>query len=72
LKLSPNDQIELMPFLQAYAYQGDNQAVKKISSIINSEKWYKYQACRVLRGMSDQGFALQPEMSAYVEKLFCE
>jgi hypothetical protein len=69
---TPNDQIELIPFLQAYAYLGDFQSVKKISTIINSERWYKFQACQVLRGMSDQGFALEPEMNASVDKLFCD
>jgi hypothetical protein len=71
LELAPNDQIELMPFLQAYAYLGDTQKVKQISTIINAEAWYKLQACQVLQGMSEHGYALQPDMQAYTDKLFC-
>jgi hypothetical protein len=69
--LTPNDQIELMPFLQAYAYLGDQPKVKQIASIINAEPWYRLQACQVLRGMGDQGYPLGPDMQAYVDKLFC-
>ena len=69
--LTPNDQIELMPFLQAYAYLGDKQAVKQLSTIINAQDWYKLQTCQVLHGMADQGYPLQPDMQAYADKLFC-
>ena len=71
LELTPNDQIELMPFLQAFAYLGDTQKVRQISTIVNAEAWYKLQACQVLGGMAEQGFPLQPDMSAYTDKLFC-
>ena len=70
-QLTPNDQIELIPFLQAFAYLGDTQTVKQISSVINAEAWYKLQACQVLQGMAEQGYPLQPDMQAYTDKLFC-
>ena len=60
-----------MPFLQAYAYLGDKQAVKQLSTIINAQDWYKLQTCQVLHGMADQGYPLQPDMQAYADKLFC-
>jgi hypothetical protein len=71
LELTPNDQIELIPFVQAFAYLGDEQKVKQISTIINADDWYKLQACQILGGMSDQGYPLQPDMGAYVDELFC-
>jgi hypothetical protein len=71
LELTPNDQIELIPFLQAYAFLGDEQKVKQISSIINAEAWYKLQACQILRGMSEHGYPLQPDVQTFTDKLFC-
>ena len=70
-QLTPNDRIELIPFLQAFAYLGDAQTVKQISTVINSEAWYKLQACQILQGMSDQGYPLEPEMQSYTDELFC-
>jgi hypothetical protein len=71
LGLHPNDQIEWMPFLQAQAYLGDQQAVKQIATRINTEKLYKQQACQNLSAMADQGFPLPPESQALVSALFC-
>ncbi len=71
LGLTPNDQIELIPFLQAYAYLGDMQKVKQISTIINADPWYKLQACQILQGMPEQGYSLQSDMIASTDKLFC-
>jgi hypothetical protein len=69
--LTPNDQIELIPFVQAFAYLGDEQKVKQISTIINADDWYKLQACQILGGMADQGYPLPPDMGAYTDELFC-
>lgn len=69
--LTPNDQIELMPFLQAYAYFGDIKMVRQISTIINADAWYKLQACQVLHGMSEHGYPLKSDMQALTDKLFC-
>jgi len=70
-QLTPNDRIELIPFLQAFAYLGDAQTVKQISTVINSEAWYKLQACQILQGMSEQGYPLGPKMQSYTDELFC-
>jgi hypothetical protein len=68
----PNDQIEWMPFLQAYAMLGGQKEVKDVSSKINVEPFYKYQACETMKAMGTSGYPLQPEMQTYTEELFCK
>ena len=69
--LHPNDQIELMPFLQAYAYRGDLKAVKQLSTRIKKEPFYKEQACTILREMGLYGYPLSNESQLNADKLFC-
>lgn len=69
--LFPIDQIELMPFLQAYAFLNNVEKVKEISVFINTEAWYKQQTCQNLRGMEKNGYPLQEDILALVEELFC-
>jgi hypothetical protein len=71
LSLHPNDQIELMPFLQAYAFLGDQKQVKNLSTRINTHPFYTEQACHSLAGMAERGYPLTPEMQTYADKLFC-
>jgi len=70
--LHPNDQIELMPFLQAFAYSGEKKKVKQLSTRINTETYYQYQACQVLSEMGEHGYPLSVEMETHIEKLFCK
>jgi hypothetical protein len=69
--LHPNDQIEWMPFLQAYAFLGEPKQVKQISTRINTEPFYKQQACQTLNGMGQHGYPLSTEMQDQVRTLFC-
>ena len=71
LGLHPNDQIEWMPFLQAQAYLGDLQQVKQIATRINTEKFYKQQACQNLGAMAHYGYPLSAETRQVVDSLFC-
>lgn len=72
LGLHPNDQIELMPFLQAYAFLGDQKQVKGISTRINTQLFYREQACNHLNSMTDHGYPLPAEMQSFVDELFCK
>lgn len=72
LGLHPNDQIELMPFLQAYAFLEDQKQVKGISTRINTQLFYKEQACNHLNSMTDHGYPLSAEMQSFVDELFCK
>jgi hypothetical protein len=71
LGLHPNDQIEWMPFLQAYAFLDDTKEVKDLSKRINTENYYKHQACQILTDRNETGSTLSSEMDAQVRELFC-
>jgi hypothetical protein len=70
--LTPNDLVEWMPFLQAYAFLGNQNQVKGISTRINEEPFYRQLACRNLNAMTENGYPLSPEMQTYIEELFCQ
>jgi hypothetical protein len=68
----PNDQIELMPFLQAYAIFGNQKQVKNISTRINTHTFYRQQACHNLMFVEDNKSLLTSEMQSFVDELFCQ
>jgi hypothetical protein len=70
--LTPNDLVEWMPFLQAYAFLGNQNQVKGISTRINEEPFYRQLACRNLNAMTENGYPLSPEMQTYIEERFCQ
>ena len=72
LDLHPNDQIERMPFLQAYAFLGNEKQVKGLSTRINIEPFYRQLACRNLNAMVENGYPFSPEMQNYTDELFCQ
>lgn len=72
LDIHPNDQIEWMPFLQAYAILGDLKQVKNISTRINTEPFYQYQVCENFGAFVQAGNLLSPEMQSNVDELFCK
>lgn len=69
--LKPNDQIEWMPFLQAYAIMDDIKNVKQLATRINTQPFYKYQACNTLTEMAVSGHPLSEEMQSFTNKMFC-
>ena len=68
----PNDQIEIIPFVQAYALLEDKKLVKELSTRINTQAFYGDQACLTLNRMAEHGFPLTSEMQAHVDELFCK
>ncbi len=70
--LTPNDLVEWMPFLQAYAFLGDEKQVKGLSTRINEEPFYRQLACQNFKSMREHGYPLTADMQAYVEELFCQ
>jgi len=68
----PNDQIELMPFLQAYAYLGDQNMVRELSKRVNTNIFYTMQACQRLSDMTTRGYPITSEMYDHVKELFCK
>jgi hypothetical protein len=69
--LRPNDQIEWMPFLLAYAMSDDQKEVSTLSKLINTDKYYQQQACQIMTRMSLEDRPFSPEMEMQIQNLFC-
>ena len=52
--LAPQDLIEWLPFLQAYANAGDIDHLIELAPIVSSDPFIAQQACRSLGGMQNQ------------------
>lgn len=72
LGLHPNDQIEWMPFLQAYAILGNEKEVEGISTRIGTVPFYLQQACESFKTLVESGNALSPDIQSFVNELFCK
>jgi hypothetical protein len=66
LGLKPQDLIEWMPFLQAYAHFGNQTQLTKLARSINSDPLVASQACRILKGMQ-----LDSSTAGLVSSLYC-
>jgi hypothetical protein len=70
--LHPNDAIEWMPFLEAYARLGKASEVKNIARRMSAESYYARQACALLIPRADtDALLMDPAMEAQVQELFC-
>jgi hypothetical protein len=66
LHLRPQDLIEWMPFLQAYAHFGDQARLKELAVPVASDPFVASQACRILTGMP-----LDPYTAGVIQSLYC-
>ena len=71
-ELHPQDTIEWMPFLQAYANAGDLSSMDKVSKQIKREPFFRKQACQTLNNMNTGKYPLQPQVLDEVNRLFCQ
>jgi hypothetical protein len=70
--LAPVDPIEWTPFLQAYAYLGQVDELKQLSTYFEEDVLYNPSVCKNINGLNHQGFPLQPNVQATVNNLFCK
>ncbi|MBV6396506.1 MAG: hypothetical protein HFACDABA_02104 [Anaerolineales bacterium] len=66
----PNDSVEWIPFMQAYAILGRGKDLKQLSSIFGAEPFLEQQACAILTRMADQKM-LTPDMAASAMQWYC-
>lgn len=66
--LNPDDLIEWMPFLQAYALKGDDLSLKKLSGAIRSDRFVARQACEQLMRLD----GLSDEMKTLIDERYCQ
>lgn len=71
LDLSPEDKIEWMPFLQAYALNDDEQAFTVIAAKIEKTPFVRQEACRTLLKMHDTGSTFTPQIRSLIEQQVC-
>lgn len=64
--LFAKDQIEWMPFLQAYAFLGNSSRLEELASFMNTDPDAMQQACRILKTMP-----LNQSIKDEVNRLFC-
>jgi hypothetical protein len=64
--LKPQDLIEWMPFLQAYAHSGNPARLTQLAHTITSDPFVAMQACRILTGMQ-----LDSTTAGIAKSLYC-
>jgi hypothetical protein len=71
LQLSPNDRIEWAPFLQAYAFQGDEKAFRATAVKMDTSPFVRREACRTLRKMQEIGYSFTAEIQSLIDVKLC-
>jgi hypothetical protein len=69
--LEPNEPLEWMPYLQAYAYLGDEN---NFQAAAGKEEWSQYnrlQVCSVMQSMKKQNVSFEPQIQSLIDKHFC-
>lgn len=67
----PNDGVEWLPFLQAYAALGDMDKLREFKPIILADPFLAMQTCRVLTTMNET-HPFDPDIQMYIQISFCE
>ena len=65
--LKPQDPIEWMPFLQAYAFGGDIERLGELAPKVTSDPYVSRQACQILGSMEN----ISNDVSEAITSLYC-
>lgn len=71
LKLTPNDRIEWMPFLQAHAVLSNEKEFKSAAIKIDSSPFVRRQACQTLLKMQENGSTFTSEIQSVMDDRLC-
>jgi hypothetical protein len=71
LNLSPNDRIEWTPFLQAYAFVGDEKAFKSTAAKIEKMLFVRREACFALLNMQEMEITFTPQIQSLINDDVC-
>jgi hypothetical protein len=69
--LHPEDSVEWIPFLQAYAYLGDASSFNGTAHRINGNPYAKLEACRTLTAMQKSNFVFSSQVQTQTNNLLC-
>ncbi len=67
----PEDSVEWMPFIQAYAVLGDAEQVRSLARIVSADRFLQMQACELMTDFM-QSESVNEEIQAVIGKFFCE
>ena len=67
----PNDGLEWMPFMQAYAVQGDVEEIKSMLKLVVADKYLRLQVCNSMKNLMERE-TLTEDVKALIEKNICK
>ena len=70
-KLHPVDWVEWMPFIQAYAYLGREDALRQLAVIVKDQPYLRYQACALFQADGAGWGEQYPQGQARLVETFC-
>ena len=67
----PNDGLEWMPFMQAYAVHGDVKEMREITKLIILDKFLRLQACDLMTNLSGQE-SFSADVNEFIQNNICD
>ena len=67
----PNDPLEWIPFMQAYAVQGNVDEIREMTKLIVLDKYLRLQVCNNMKYLSENE-SLSAEVNEFIAKKICE
>lgn len=67
----PNDPLEWIPFMQAYAVQGDVDEMREMTKLIVLDKYLRLQVCNNMKYLAENE-AFSIEVNDFITKKICE
>jgi hypothetical protein len=67
----PNDPLEWIPFMQAYAVQGNVDEIREMTKRVLLDRYLRLQVCNSMKYLADNE-SLSAEVNEYITKNICE
>lgn len=67
----PNDPLEWIPFMQAYAVQGNVDEIREMTKLIVLDKYLRLQVCNNMKYLAENE-TLSSEVNEFITKKICE
>ena len=70
-EIAPNDLVEWLPFIEAYAFLGDATKAEQVAGFLVEDRYYRKLACENLHLMPANGFPIERVMQEKLDLLLC-
>ncbi|MBC7876727.1 MAG: hypothetical protein H7Y59_06095 [Anaerolineales bacterium] len=67
----PEDNLEWMPFLQAYAILGDEEKMRSMAKLVTTDKFLRLQVCEIMKNFMQEE-TLKDEIKIVIEHAICK